>query len=77
MTIFVKPSERMRPLRKECNPVNAAIIGFLFGGIGLGLSTTSQAGLRYLSGALVAARWVDHRARPSNARLATATTPAS
>jgi hypothetical protein len=37
MTVFMKPPERMQPLRKEHKPVNAAIIGFLFGGIGLGL----------------------------------------
>ncbi|HXP53922.1 MAG TPA: hypothetical protein VN847_03160 [Streptosporangiaceae bacterium] len=37
MTIFMKPPERMQPLRKEYKPANAAIIGFLFGGIGLGL----------------------------------------
>jgi hypothetical protein len=37
MTVFMKPPARMRPLRKERNPVKAAIIGFLFGGIGLGL----------------------------------------
>jgi hypothetical protein len=37
MTIFMKPPERMQPLRKEHKPANAAIIGFLFGGIGLGL----------------------------------------
>jgi hypothetical protein len=33
----MKPPERMQPLRKEHKPANAAIIGFLFGGIGLGL----------------------------------------
>ncbi len=37
MTVFIKPPSRMRPLRKERNPVTAAIVGFLFGGIGLGL----------------------------------------
>lgn len=100
MTIFMKPPERMRPLRKECKPANAAIIGFLFGGIGLGLyfksvidflipvgftvataiaaaMTTGQAGLGFLSGAMIAARWGYYRARQSNARLAAATAPAS
>ncbi len=37
MTIFMKPPSGLPPLRKERNPVKAAIIGFLFGGIGLGL----------------------------------------
>jgi hypothetical protein len=100
MTIFMKPPERMRPLHEEHKPANAAIVGFLFGGIGLGLyfrswidflapvgftvatavvaaMTTQQAGLGYLSGCLIAARWGYYRARQSNARLAAAATPAS
>jgi hypothetical protein len=87
MTIFMKPPERMQPLRKENKPANAAIIGFLSGGLGLGLyfksvttaiaaaMTTSQTGLGVPRGALIAARWGYYRARPSNARLAAATTP--
>ena len=35
--MFVKPPERLRPLRKERSPVKAAIIGFLLGPIGVGL----------------------------------------
>ena len=37
MTVFMKPPERMRPLRKERNPVKSAIIGILFGALGVGL----------------------------------------
>lgn len=37
MTVFIKPPSYLPPTRKERNPVTAAIIGFLFGGIGLGL----------------------------------------
>src|SRR5690349_16562155 len=37
MTIFINPPPFLPPTRKERNPVMAAIIGFLFGGIGLGL----------------------------------------
>lgn len=37
MDVFIKPPSRLRPLRKERSPVKAAIIGFLFGPIGVGL----------------------------------------
>lgn len=37
MTVFIKPPSRLPPLRKERSPVKAAIIGLLFGGLGLGL----------------------------------------
>lgn len=37
MTVFIKPPAYLPPTHKERNPVTAAIIGFLFGGIGLGL----------------------------------------
>jgi hypothetical protein len=35
MTVFVRPPSYLPPSRKLRNPVTAAIIGFLFGGIGL------------------------------------------
>jgi hypothetical protein len=37
MTVFVKPPSYLPPMREKINPVTAGIIGFLFGGIGLGL----------------------------------------
>ena len=44
---------------------------------GRALRRTGQAGLGFLSGAMIAARWGYYRARQSNARLAAATAPAS
>src|SRR5208283_1039913 len=35
--MFLRPPDRMRPLKKERSPVKAAIIGFIFGPIGVGL----------------------------------------
>jgi hypothetical protein len=37
MTVFIRPPSWLPPLRKERSPAKAAIIGLLFGGIGLGL----------------------------------------
>ena len=37
MTIFIRPPSWLPPLRKERSPAKAAIIGLLFGGLGLGL----------------------------------------
>jgi hypothetical protein len=37
MTVFIKPPSFLPATRKQRSPVTAAIIGFLFGGIGLGL----------------------------------------
>jgi len=37
MTIFISPPSWLPPLRKERSPAKAAIIGLLFGGLGLGL----------------------------------------
>jgi len=37
MTVFIKPPSYLPPTRMQRNPVMAGIVGFLFGGIGLGL----------------------------------------
>jgi hypothetical protein len=37
MTVFINPPSWLPPLRKERSPAKAAVIGFLFGGLGLGL----------------------------------------
>jgi hypothetical protein len=37
MLIFLKPPSWLSPPRKQRNPAVAAIVGFLFGGIGLAL----------------------------------------
>jgi hypothetical protein len=37
MTVFFRPPSLLPPVKKERSPVKAAIIGVLFGGLGLGL----------------------------------------
>lgn len=37
MIVFLRPPSWLRPPRKQRSPAAAAIVGFLFGGIGLGL----------------------------------------
>jgi hypothetical protein len=37
MPVFIKPPKWLPPPRKQRSPAAAAIVGFLFGGIGLGL----------------------------------------